>query len=341
MPRNKFWMGFMLVLVAVMFTSFALEAEIGGLKPFNTGIKMKKRNDDLRRPAPAPVPVPPLSCTIEDFAGKGRVLPSFSGDGGRAIDAHLNGPNGLTFDGHNLYIADVYNHKIRQVATDGVIRTVVDGLQFPNAIVFNSGRLFIADAGSNVVLMMNPRGVISRFAEVESPLGLAFDSSRNLYVSSGDRIKVVRPNGTVEDFLQIPSATLTGLTFDRNRNLYAADVGNHKIYKIETNKVITPVVGTGAYGSSGDGGPALLAQIAEPWGIVFDGNGNLFIADADNSKIRIVNTGGLITYLDLTPPLSGPYGLVFDNSGRLYVSDGEGDKIRRVNCTSTSPSVVY
>src|SRR5439155_21514430 len=77
-----------------------------------------------------------------------------------------------------------------------------------------------------------------------------------------------------------------GVTVDNNGNLFVADTLNQRIRKIGPDGIITTVAGNGTRGFSGDGGPAVSAQLAEPAGVAIDGSGNLFIADTDNERIR-------------------------------------------------------
>lgn len=97
--------------------------------------------------------------------------------------------------------------------------------------------------------------------------------------------------------------------------------------------LIQTYAGTGIQGYSGDGGPAISANLANPVGLVFDGNGNLYIADATNRRVREVNastgiistvagggTGGAGS-LATAAMLQGPCGVAFDSAGDLYISD--------------------
>jgi sugar lactone lactonase YvrE len=85
-----------------------------------------------------------------------------------------------------------------------------------------------------------------------------------------------------------------GLTFDRHGNLYIADRANHRVRKVDTKGTITTVAGNGTAGFSGDGGPATQASLNLPSGMVVDKQGNLYIADRSNNRVRMVNTKGII-----------------------------------------------
>ena len=90
--------------------------------------------------------------------------------------------------------------------------------------------------------------------------------------------------------LQLPS----GLTFDSQGNLYIADRANHRVRKVNKKGIITTVAGNGTSGFSGDGGPATQASLNLPSGLVVDKQGNLYISDRSNNRIRVVNTKGII-----------------------------------------------
>ena len=86
-----------------------------------------------------------------------------------------------------------------------------------------------------------------------------------------------------------------GLDIDDDGNIYIADQGNNKIRKIDTNGIITTIAGTGNNGFSGDGAAATSSNLSSPYDIALDGNGNLYIADSNNSRIRMIGTNGNIS----------------------------------------------
>lgn len=83
--------------------------------------------------------------------------------------------------------------------------------------------------------------------------------------------------------------------FDDVGNMYIADIFNDRVRKVDTNGIITTVAGNGTNGFSGDGGPAIRAQLADPASVALDAAGNLFIADLFNDRIRKMDTNGIIT----------------------------------------------
>ena len=85
-----------------------------------------------------------------------------------------------------------------------------------------------------------------------------------------------------------------GIALDGAGNLYIADTGHHRIRKLSADGSVTTVAGTGVAGFGGDGGSALQANLADPTGIAVDGDGNLYIADSGNHRVRKVDGQGLI-----------------------------------------------
>ena len=198
--------------------------------------------------------------TITTFAGNGQI--GSRGDGGQAVNAEFNSPNGVVVDASGVvYVADTNNHRVRRIAPSGVITTIagtgIDGfsgdggaamaakLDTPVGLALDgAGNLFIADAGNHRVRKLNlSTGVISTAAG-------------NGYGSGGDG------GAALDARLFFP----TGMAFDRAGNLYVADTGNHRIRKVTPSGIISTVAGTGSAGFSGDGGAAQNAQINAPGG---------------------------------------------------------------------------
>jgi sugar lactone lactonase YvrE len=142
----------------------------------------------------------------------------------------------------------------------------------------------------------------------------------------------------------------TTAAFDGQGNLYLVDTGNNEIRKISSNGIITLVAGTGALGSSGDGGAATSATLNAPQGIAVDAAGNLYIADTGNNKIRFVDTStGLISTLAGTgtagytgdygtaaaATFNHPSGLFITPAGVLYMADTGNNVVRMIGLHST------
>ena len=224
---------------------------------------------------------------ITTVAGGGANL----GDNGSATSAQLYSPKGVAVDSAgNLYIADTYNQLIRKVS-NGVITTVAGtGTHGPSS-------------GDN-----GPATSASLF----SPSGVAVDSAGNLYIADTGNSRVRKvTNGIITtvagtggygfsgDNGPATSAQLynpEGITVDAAGNLYIADTLDNRIRKV-SNGIITTVAGNGTYGFSGDNGPATSSQLGHPTGVAADSAGNLYAADRDNNRIRVLTpVGSSCTY---------------------------------------------
>ena len=276
--------------------------------------------------------------TITTVAGTG--VRGYSGDGGLATAAQLNGPRGLAVDSSgDVYIADTGNQRVREVTTDGKIATFAgtgapgfsgDGaapglaqLSSPCGLALDSsGNLFIVDLGNNVV------------REVSSSIILTVAGAYNAgYFGDG--------SAATSALLNSPAS----VAVDSSGNLYIADYYNHAIRKVTVaTKDISTVAGNGTAGYSGDGSAATSAQLFLPWGVALDSSGDIFIGDSGNNVIREVSSSGTITTLAgnhatgagysgdggpaIGAQLNGPAGLVVSSSGNVYIADTNNNVIR-------------
>ncbi|MDQ2950247.1 MAG: SMP-30/gluconolactonase/LRE family protein, partial [Acidobacteriota bacterium] len=258
----------------------------------------------------------------------------YAGDGGPATSAKLNTPTGVALDGAgNLYIADKENNVIREVSA--ITRTI-------RTIAGNHGNTH----GSSSVGDGGP--AIS--ATLYGPNDVAVDSTGNIYIADSfnglvrkvdiSGIITTVAGGGIGGLLSNPS----GLALDPAGNLYIADTG-HNMIRFLSSTTITAVAGNGSYGYSGDGGPALSAELASPYGIRLDAAGNIYIADFGNNVIREVQAGsGNISTVagngnfgyrgDNGSPhlaeLSNPASVVLDSNGNLFTADS-ANTIRQVS----------
>ena len=228
--------------------------------------------------------------TIAAYAGTGAA--GYTGDGGPATAAQLNGPQGCAIDGAgNLFVADANNNVIRRIAAGtGVITTVagngVGAGIFPTPFAGDGGPATAAGLGH--------------------PYGVAVDGSGNLYVSdtTNQRVrKVTVATGIITtiagtggtglngDGGAATAATLynpEGLAVDSACNVYVAEEANSVVRKIAAGGTISTFAGSNLYGFAGDGGSATNARLDGPTSVAFDSAGNLYIADAGNNGIRVV-----------------------------------------------------
>jgi uncharacterized protein (TIGR03437 family) len=304
----------------------------------------------------------------------GNGTPGFSGDDGLATSAQLNQPEGLAVDSAgNLYITDTFNNRIRKVS-NGVITTVAGNgvrgfggdngsatsaqLFWPEGVAVDAaGNLYIADSLNGRIRKV-ANGVITTVAELAGGCnGIAVDSAGNIYVSadtivskvSNGVITTVAGNGRIGfsgDNGPATDAQLShaeGLAVDAAGNLYIADLGNNRI-RMVSNGVITTVAGNGTLGFSGDHGVATGAQLNFPLGVAVESDGNVYIADTYNNRIRRVS-GGVITTVagnglagsgGENGPATGaqlnlPQGVAVDVDGNVYIADAGSSRVYKVS----------
>ena len=135
-----------------------------------------------------------------------------------------------------------------------------------------------------------------------------------------------------------------GVTVDASGNLFIAEYWSERVRKVDTNGLISTVAGNGDWNYTGDGGQATDATLNGPTGVTVDAFGNLFIVDADNSRIRKVDTNGIITTVagdgqysfsgdggQATNAAMAPQGVAVDGYGNLFIADTANNRVRKVN----------
>jgi len=293
---------------------------------------------------------------ITRFAGN-DTLGGYSGDGGAATTALLNYPLFARPDNFgNIYIADINNNRIRKVNTSGIITTIAG-----NGTNNHSG-----DGG---------QATIAGIANIQ---GVAIDNTGNIYIAEdsiqitglikGAYIRKVEPDGIISTIAGNMTygyggdggpATAAGfqsvydVAIDVIGNIYISDPANSRIRKINTSGIITTFAGNGTHGYSGDNGPAISAQLNNPYSIAIDSTGNIYIADFNNNCVRKVNTSGVITTIagNGMPGYSGDGGLAtaaelhdaggidVDDAGDIYISDAGNNRIRKVDASGVITTI--
>jgi serine/threonine protein kinase, bacterial len=283
----------------------------------------------------------PAGGMIDTLAGTGRAM-SF-GDGGGAREAGLNGPISVAVDrGGNVYVAEAWGNgaRIRRIAPDGSIVTV---------------------AGTGTRGYSGDGGPATRAAIDESRIAVGPDGA--LYVLQWwiPALRRVGPDGTIEtvagtgrgglvapdprtrspDLCQRPE----GPAFDAAGRVYISCPTAHRVIRLDGDGFFTTVAGTGEPGASGDGGPATQARLDRPAGLAVDAEGNLYIADSLNHRVRRVDPRGVITTVAGTgrAGLSGdgwqassvdiwsPVAVEIDGEGNLYVVEAATHRVRRID----------
>ncbi len=257
--------------------------------------------------------------------------PGFSGDSGLATAAQLNSPQGITFDheGH-LLIADFLNHRIRQVdLTTGIITTSVG----------TGNANFSGDGGQAIA------------AELFYPSDVTVDSQGNIFIADAgnQRIRRVDQSSGVITTLGSPflPQDFVGIEVDSAGHVIVAHKNDHRIQRVDVHTgLVSTIVGTGVQGFSGDGAPAISAQLSGPRGVAFNSVGDLFIADGGNNRIRqvsgvtdVITTvagNGNVSFSGDSGPattaqLYEPRAVAVDPIGNLFVADSRNHRIRRVD----------
>jgi trimeric autotransporter adhesin len=257
------------------------------------------------------------------------------GDAGKATNASLTQPAGLAFDSDkNLYIADTINNRVRRVDQNGIITTILGYGSSLSSADYDPG---------------DPHALLN-------PEGLAIDDEDRMYVGhTGDtRVYNIR---TGEASILDGLAGVTSIVAGVENQVYFASPGGNKVYRLASTDCLNErtgshyfcdfqvIAGRGSPGFSGDGGAAVNAELHTPTAIALDREGNLYIVDTFNHRVRIVDRNGTISTLagrqpDLTLPISFPAsetvfyvsnGLAFDSYGALYITDYDLNTIRRID----------
>ena len=273
--------------------------------------------------------------TIMTIAGTGER--GYSGDGDPALDAQLAGPNGVLVDSAgNVYISDAGNFSLRKVDSSGIIDTV-------------AGTGEAGDVGN---------GGPAIKARLRYPRGLAMDSSDNLFLadSGNDTVRQISEAGTImpfagtgEPFDKRDGGPASMAQFGAPRDIAADSAGN--VYVLDSNRVrridpegmIATIAGTGDFGHSGDGGPAMAAELEGPTVLELDTNGNLYIANI--RRVRKIDVEGTITTIAGTgergfsgdggpataAQLNSARSIAVDSIGNVYIADYYNHRVRKID----------
>ncbi len=262
------------------------------------------------------------SGTVTTVAGNG--VPGFSGDGGPAVNAQLNGPVGIALDNSgNLYIADLLNQRVRVVSPTGTINTVAgngtlgyngDGIAATTAQLSNPGyvaidnhsNLYISDLNNQRIRAVYlPTGIISTFAgtgtngynsdgiaataaQLNYPQDIKIDRSGNLIIADyyNNRLRSVNPAGII-------SSVCTGLTdypqyiaLDTSGNIMVVGASGLYVKKVNSLGSVSGFAGA-ASGPTGDGGAATSAYF-KARGLAADNADNIYLLDRNSNEIRVI-----------------------------------------------------
>jgi hypothetical protein len=271
----------------------------------------------------------PSKPVVSNFAGSG----TFGFADGAANTAQFKYPTGLAVDVQgNVYVADPFSNRIRKITPTGTVSTF---------------------AGSGTPGFVNGSAALAQF---DWPYGVACDAQSNVYVAelNGNRIRKITPSGDVSTFAGTGTngsvdgpgtvaqfSAPTGVACDANGNVYVADQGQNRIRKITPSGFVSTLAGSTLGSNDGTG---TAAKFWAPTGIACDAQGNVYVADKSNYRIRKITQAGVVTTLagssagfadgnGTAAQFNGPSGVACDAQGNVYVADNENHKIRKITPT--------
>lgn len=307
-----------------------------------------------------------------------------SADGTGAL-AQFDSPEGVAVDAAgNVYVAEYGNHTIRKITAAGVVTTLAGAghsgyaddtgsnalFSYPEALTVDAdGNVYVADTWNYRIRKVTPAGVVTTIAgsgtpavvdgtgsnaSFSEPVGIAVDSTGNLYVTDKNTIRKITSAGVVTTIagnsgiqsssdgtgLAASFNRPTGISIDASGNLYIADLNSSLIRKMTPAGVVTTIAGSGTAGYADGTGSA--ASFNYPTGVTVDAAGNVFVADNSNHMIRMITSAGVVTTLagsttsgyaegtGATARFKYPYGVSINANGLLYVADRNNWTIRKI-----------
>ncbi|HTJ53069.1 MAG TPA: IPT/TIG domain-containing protein [Cyclobacteriaceae bacterium] len=300
---------------------------------------------------------------------------------GTGSDAQFSQPFSVAADANgNIYVADAGNNKIRKVTPAGVVTTLAgstngfadgtgDAAQFnyPYGVTTDAdGNVYVADTYNHKIRKVTQEGVVTTFAgstggytdatgtdaQFYYLTGINRGADGNFYVADKDnhKIRKVTPAGVVTTLAGSTSGSTDGtgteaqfngpysVATDANNNVYVADASNSTIRKVTSAGVVTTLAGsTGGFAD----GTGSAAQFQYAYGVATDANGNIYVADTYNHKVRKITSAGVVTTLagstggyadgsDTAAQFNYLTGVATDAAGNIYVADKDNHKIRKI-----------
>lgn len=287
----------------------------------------------------------PLSFCLTASEPYKEVL-TIAGDGvygfsnGSNLNTKFNMPRGIACDlFSNVYVADTYNDCVRKidinsqkVTTFAISKSSYDNIgkialfNKPSGITCDkNGNLYVVDSYNN------------RICKIDT-------ASKKITIIAGNSFGFADGDGSVAKFWNP-----YGIVCDNQDNLYITDKLNHRIRKLSLKKdgktwKVSTIAGTGKAGWLDSADDGLKTQFNYPTGITCDRDGNLYVSDTNNQRIRKINTNGGVTTIagdgtvgytnhdnGLKAQFDYPYGITCDSAGNIYVADKINNRIRKID----------
>ena len=276
----------------------------------------------------------PSGPRITTFAGTGRAAVSQDGSAPGATD--LAAVNGIAVNQNgDVYLADAF--RIRMVHDNAVSTVAGSSNNYPG---------YSGDGGPalQAQLSISEAGA---YAINRGTAGLALNQAGDLYLTDtgNNRVRKVTSGNIRVISTVVTGPEPRGCATNPQGDVFVAETGANQVVKVDPSGAVTTVAGTGRAGFSGDNGPATSAELSAPEGLAVDQQGNLYIADAGNNRVRKVTPDGVLTTIAgngnagsagdggraVTAELFIPTGLAVDAHGILYIADSANNKVRKVD----------
>jgi len=314
--------------------------------------------------------------TITTIAGTGKF--GHSGDGGPAASAEIGFVSGMAVDpaGNLYFAASKHRISIRKIAPDGTISTVAASSALAPqgslaGLAFDShGNLYVADYTGARVFEVSPDGSVQNIAgtgtpgfsgdgpalsaQLMGPFGIAVTNAGVVYIgdTGNQRVRVVASGNinTIYSTVRSPD----WLALGPSGNVILTDTSSARIGTLYDYGLFVLIAGGGTCCAGGDGGPAFSAQLdfGLSWGgaLSVDAQGNFYIADTSNLRIRKITPDGIIHTVAgnavsnedtgdggpaIYAQINYPYSVATDNAGNFYLSDGLVRKVSPAGIIST------